>query len=71
MAKKFNESGIAIIEMRIGLALESFDLDNCKDVFGRCLGEQMDFQAIEDRFNELWQSSEVVTVDEFKEGVWE
>lgn len=68
MENKFNESGIAVIELSNDGTIEQYDLGNCQDVFGRCLEPSMTFEAIEDRFDELWKSGEVVTLEQFKNG---
>jgi len=65
MKKKFNESGIAVIELDNDGTIEQYDLNNCYDIFGRCIGPTMTFAEIESRFDELWQSGEVVTIEQF------
>lgn len=71
MARKFDEFGVAVIEMRARTSdnwekvIMDFDLQNLYDIFGRCMGKKMSFEMIEARFNELWESGEIVTVDEF------
>ena len=68
MAKKFNESGIAVIEMNNDGTIEQYELGNCQDIFGRSLEPTMTFEAIEARFDELWHSGEVVTLEWFEKG---
>lgn len=68
MAKKFDESGIAVIEINRDGAIEQYDLNNCYDLFGRSLEPTMTFEAIEARFDELWHSGEVVTFGQFEKG---
>jgi hypothetical protein len=68
MKKKFNESGIAVIEFDFldhDGTIEQYDLNNCYDIFGRCIEPTMTFAEIESRFDELWQSGEVVTIEQF------
>ena len=65
MKKKFNESGIAVIGLDIDGTIEQYDLNNCYDIFGRCIEPTMTFAEIESRFDELWQSGEVVTIEQF------
>ena len=65
MTKKFNESGIAVIEMDNDGTIEQYDLNNCYDLFGRSLEPTMTFEAIEARFDELWHSGEVVKLHKF------
>lgn len=71
MARKFDEHGVAVIEMRARTSddwdkeIEDFDLQNCYDIFSR-VQDGMSRGLVEKRFDELWESGEIVTVDEFK-----
>ena len=72
MSKKFLE-GIPVIEMRARVSdnwdkeVEDFDLGNCYDIFSR-VQDGMSRGLVEARFDELWRSGEIVTVDGFREG---
>lgn len=71
MARKFDEFGVRVIEMRARTSddwdkeIEDFDLQNCYDIFSR-IQNGMSRGLVEKRFDELWESGEIVTVDEFK-----
>jgi|GEM_PF-3083182 hypothetical protein len=70
MARKFDEFGVAVIEMRARTSdnwdkeIEDFDLQNCMDIFSR-VENGMSPKLVEARFDELWNSGEIVTVDGF------
>ncbi|NCC91124.1 MAG: hypothetical protein EOM01_12340 [Spirochaetia bacterium] len=72
MAKKFLND-VAVIELKARTSddwehdVEAFDLGSCLDLFARCEGG-MSYEAVEARFDELWRSGEIVTVDGFKKG---
>ena len=43
-----------------------FDLYNCWDIFSaRTLSDRMSNEAVERRFDEIWHSGELVTIDTF------
>ena len=65
MKKQFNDNGIAIINM-MGTegTVEAYDLDNCFDIWGRGM-ETMPFDAIEQVFDDVWHSGEILHIADF------
>jgi hypothetical protein len=63
--KKFTDDGIPVIELISDGVLMEYDLDNCYDIFCRCLGERKSFDDVLARFDELWHSGEVLKVQDF------
>lgn len=59
------DDGIAVIELISEGMLMEYDLDNCYDMFCRCLGERKSFDDVLARFDELWRSGEVVDINDF------
>ncbi len=49
--KKFTDDGIPVIELISDGVLMEYDLDNCYDIFCRCLGERKSFDDVLARFD--------------------
>ena len=76
MAKKFVD-GIPVIEIKARPGQDDwgdekvafFDLHNCFDVFSaQTLSNPMSDEAVRARFDEIWESGEAATIDEFIDG---
>ena len=65
MKKQFNDNGTAIINvMGTEGKVETYDLGNCFDIWGRGV-ETMPFDAIEQAFDDVWHSGEVLHIADF------
>jgi uncharacterized protein YkuJ len=64
MTYKFNKNGESVITVIVENENCEYTIDNLKDIFGRCEGEQVDFDFIDQVFDAIWQSGEVITFDE-------
>ena len=65
MKKQFNDNGMAIINvMGTEGAVETYDLDNCLDIWGRGV-DKKHFDAIEQAFDDVWHSGSVLDMGEF------
>ncbi len=65
MEKQFNDNGTAIIKvMGTEGTVETYDLDNCLDIWGRGV-ETKPFDAIEQAFDDVWHSGSVLDMGEF------
>jgi len=65
MKKQFNDNGMAIINvMGTEGTVETYDLGNCFDIWGRGVDAQS-FDAIEQAFDDVWHSGEILHIADF------
>ncbi len=64
MAHRFNEAGEPIVLVKFDGEKDEYSLENMKDIFGRCEGEQVEFEKIEEVFDELWHGWRLYTFEE-------
>lgn len=68
---RHDEGGIAVLDTTSDEGDRVlYSLDNCYDIFGRCLGYPLPFEQIERVFDELWHQRKRWTFEQIHEAMY-
>ena len=67
---KHDDNGEAVIVVLFDEEVCHYTIDNCKDVFGRCEGEQVGFDRIEKIFDSIWKGFGFTTFDDLLKAMY-